>query len=178
MATRVVCLGLSIALVSSGCSLAFTKSPDPPRPVPVDPDCTSSKAAVYGDGILMGAAMGTSLFLGLAALADSDNRSDLGYATLFTFLGGVVFAVSGVIGGMRVQQCRDAEERWRLTQPQPFPGPPPPNPLGTSPPPGFPPPPHEAMPGTERGLCRLAPDPPCDAGLTCLSGRCVVYVAP
>ena len=165
MATRIVCLGLSVSLVASGCSLAFTRSPDPPRQVPVEPDCTSSKAAVYGDGILMVGATGTSLFLGLAALAadSGEERSDLGYATLFTLLGGLVFGVSGVIGGMRVNQCREAVERWRLTQPQPYPGPPPP---------------HEAMPGTERGQCRLAPDPPCDAGLTCLSGRCVVYVAP
>ena len=87
------------------------------------------------------AAIGTSLFLGLGALANSgDKRDQLGYATLFTFLSGIPLAISGIVGGVRVNSCRKAHEQYRMMmapQPQyygppspypyPYPAPPPPS---------------------------------------------------
>ena len=115
------------ALVATGCSIVTTTGAPAVVSPATPPDCTTSKLAVYGDGVLSGGAIGTSLFLGLAALANTgDKRSDLGYATLFTFLASVPFAVSGVIGGVRVQSCRRAHEQWRALQAPAYVYPPPP----------------------------------------------------
>lgn len=143
----------ALALLAHGCSIVTVKgAPDvlePQRP----PDCTTSKAAVYGDGIISGAALGTALLLGIAALGKEagggSDRNDLAYATLYTFLGGLGFSVSGVIGGFKVRGCRDAHEQWRRQfqpmgpAPMPYPPPgtypapyPPPAPAPTSGPPG------------------------------------------
>ncbi len=76
---------------------------------------------VYVDSTISVGAVATSLFLGLGALANSDKRTELGYATLFTFLGSLPFAVSGIVGGVRVNSCRKAHEQYRMmTQPQPY----------------------------------------------------------
>ena len=115
------------ALAVTGCSIVtVTGAPDQVAPTPSPPDCTTSMAAVYVDGVISAGALATSLFMGLAALADSDKRSELGYATLFTFLGSIPFAISTIVGGARVNSCRKAHEQYRMmTQPQPQPyGPP------------------------------------------------------
>jgi hypothetical protein len=110
-----------LALVASGCSLvATTGAPDQiagPRP----PDCTTSKVPVYVDSAIGVGAVGTSLFIGLAALASSGRRETLGYATLFTFLTSIPFTVSGIIGGARVRSCRKARDAWRATAGSPTP---------------------------------------------------------
>jgi hypothetical protein len=99
---------------------------------------------VYVDGAVSAGAVATALFIGLAALGNSSRRDELGYATLFTFLGAVPFAVSGVIGGVRVRSCRNAHNVWRSMQ-QPPPYAPPgmgPYPYPYGPPPLPPPPPQ------------------------------------
>ena len=123
--------------MASGCAIVTTKGPPDVVSAQAPPDCTTSKAAPYIDGIVSGAAVGTALFLGIAALAKQGQladgeRNDLAYATLYTFLGGVGFSVSGIVGGVRVNACRQAHERWQLQhalsppyQPQ-YPPPPPP----------------------------------------------------
>jgi hypothetical protein len=121
MTARLLSLAWACAVTASGCAVVTTRGAPAQLAPSAPPACTTSNAAVYVDGTLSGAAVGTSLFLGLAALADSDNRSRLGYATLYTFLGGVGFSVSGVIGGVRVRSCRRAHEAWRATQPPPPP---------------------------------------------------------
>ncbi|HVK86076.1 MAG TPA: hypothetical protein VM513_18270 [Kofleriaceae bacterium] len=121
MGNQLASVAAVVALLAQGCSIITTRgAPDtiqPGRP----PDCTTSKAAVYGDGLLGGAAIATSLFLGIAALAKEaelgdDETNDLAYATLFTFFGSIGFSVSGIVGGVRVRSCRRAHDQWRLQQ--------------------------------------------------------------
>ena len=95
------------------------------------PSCTTSKVPVYVDGAVSAGAVATSLFVGLAALGNSDKREQLGYATLFTFLASIPFGVSGIVGGVRVNACRRAQATYRSLQtpmypgyPAPFPPPP------------------------------------------------------
>jgi hypothetical protein len=136
-----VVVASSLALAASGCSIiGTTGAPSTITPGPKPPDCTTSKLLIYGDGALSAGAVGTSLFLGIAALGDSENRSKLGYATLFTFLGSIPFAVSGIVGGARVRSCRRAHEQWRAMQPygsSPYGPPYGPSPYGPPPPPTF-----------------------------------------
>jgi hypothetical protein len=128
-----------VAVALSGCSIIAVRGA-PDQLVPnTPPDCTTSKLMVYADGAIAAGAVGTSLFIGLAALANSDKREQLGYATLFTFLGSIPFLVSGIIGGVRVNSCRKAHEQFRMMmQPQPYYGPPAPYPY---------PPPQSGPPG-------------------------------
>lgn len=136
----------SVALLASGCSLVATKGAPSYATGPTPPDCTTSKLPVYADGAISAGAVGTSLFLGLAALGNSSRRETLGYATLFTFLGSIPFAVSGIVGGVRVRSCRKAHATWRLMQ-QPAPMYPPPPPGSPYPPPASPyPPPASPYP--------------------------------
>jgi hypothetical protein len=125
--------------MASGCAIVTTKGPPAGVSSHAPPDCTTSKAAVYVDGIVAGAAVGTALFLGIAALAKqgqvADGESnDLAYATLYTFLGGVGFSLSGIVGGVRVNACRQAHETWQL---QPAPSPPYPAHYPPQSPPGY-----------------------------------------
>lgn len=149
MTSRSVAFATAVALVASGCSIVTTKGAPGQIGGPTPPDCTTSKAAVYFDGVVSGGAVATSLFLGLAALAKSDRREDLGYATLFTFLGGVGFSVSALVGGVRVRSCRKANETWRAMQQPPAYAPMAPGaypyPNG-APPPGLPPAPSAPPP--------------------------------
>jgi hypothetical protein len=144
------------AIATAGCSIVTTTGgPDYPAPPPAPaPDCTTSKLMVYVDSTISVSAVATSLFIGLAALANSDRRTELGYATLFTFLGSIPFAVSGIVGGVRVNSCRKAHEQYRMMmqpQPQPY-GPP--SPYGPAPYPApypqpapYPPPAPSGPPG-------------------------------
>lgn len=141
----------SVAVLASGCSLVATKGAPSYAMGPTPPDCTTSKLPVYADGAISAGAVATSLFLGLAALGNSERRETLGYATLYTFLGSIPFAVSGIIGGVRVRSCRKAHETWRLVQQPapayPLPGSPYPPPGSPYPPPGSPyPPPASPYP--------------------------------
>ncbi len=116
-------IAVLLAVALCGCSIITVRgAPDHPTPSP--PDCTTSKAAVYVDGVLGGGAVATSLFVGLGALADSNNREQLGYAALFTFLSAIPLAISGIIGGARVESCRDAHDQYRMRQAPPFYAPP------------------------------------------------------
>jgi hypothetical protein len=138
---------LSLSLV--GCGIAFTTGAPSQVSSQAPPDCTTSKLAVYADGVVAAGAVGTSLFIGLAALAKGGD-SNLGYATLFTFLGGVGFSISGVVGGVKVNGCRRAHRQWRAMQvptgypPPPYP--PPGYPPGAYPPGAYPPPPPAPAP--------------------------------
>lgn len=98
-----------LVVALAGCSVVTTRGAPGGPPTAGPPACTTSKTAIYVDGALSAAAVGTSLFLGLAALGNADDRSRLGHATLYTFLGGVAFSVSGLIGGVRVRSCRRAQ---------------------------------------------------------------------
>jgi hypothetical protein len=134
---------LAVATATSGCGLVFTRGPSGrPMPGAPPPDCTTSKAAVYGDTVVTGAAMGTALFLLIAAAAEEGDRAEgetnqAAMASLYTFLGGVGFSISGIVGGLRVKRCRRAHGEWRMMQG----GPPPGYPPQGYPPPGYPPPP-------------------------------------
>lgn len=114
------------ALLAQGCSLVTTHGPpatlDPRRP----PDCTTSKAPVYVDGAIAGAAVGAAVLLGIVALAkqaslDDGETNDYAYATLYTFLGGFGFSISGVVGGVKVRSCRRATADWRRQLGAPLP---------------------------------------------------------
>lgn len=143
MGNQLASMAAVVALLAQGCSIVTTKGAPDRLPPGRPPDCTTSKATLYGDGLLSAAAVGTSLFLGIAALAKEadladDETNKLAYATLFTFLGGVGFSISGLVGGVRVRSCRRAHDQWRLQQaPQPgvYPYAPPPSPY---PPPASP----------------------------------------
>ncbi|MGE3454399.1 MAG: hypothetical protein AB7O24_04735 [Kofleriaceae bacterium] len=153
MTSMIGALTVSAVLLSSGCSLVATKGAPSQVGGPTPPDCSMSMLPVYVDGTVAAAAVATSLFIGLAALGNSNRRDELGHATLYTFLGSIPFAVSGIIGGVRVRSCRRAQDTWRsMQQPPPYGppyAPPPPyppqgsapypSPYGTPPPPYTPP---------------------------------------
>lgn len=153
---------------ATGCSLFMTGPPDVLTPQ-MPPDCSSSRAAPIVD--LIGA--GTTAYLGLVILAldsvlgsvdDNGHRDDSGRlaAGLIGIGGTAAYIASSVHGFGVASRCRAATGTWYLTM-----APNAPNPIAPPPPP----------PGSERAWCRQPPGPPCDPGLTCASGFCVV-VAP
>jgi hypothetical protein len=122
-----------VALLAQGCAIVTTHGAPSTLTPQHPPDCTTSKAAVYVDGAIAGAAVGTAVLLGIVALAkqaalDDGETNDYAYATLYTFLGGVGFSISGVVGGLKVRSCRRATADWRRQfsaplpyTPQPYP---------------------------------------------------------
>lgn len=122
MGRSVLAFSLAVLIAGSGCGFVFARGPSGPiAPGSPPPDCTTTKAPAYVDGLLTGAMMGTALFLLLAAAGDEDKRSDYATASLFTFLGSIPVSISGIVGGHRVNKCRSAHQRWRQLQ---FSGPP------------------------------------------------------
>lgn len=115
---RATALTAAATLLATSCSLVSTRGGPDNVAGPTPPACSTSKAPLYVDGAVAGAAVGTSLFLGLAALGNSGKREQLGYATLFTLLGGVAFSVSSLVGSLRVRSCRKAHQTWRMMQVQ------------------------------------------------------------
>lgn len=118
VARPALALVIAASVAASGCGILFTTGRPAVLTPQAPPDCTTSKKGVYADTVVMGVAMGTSLFLGLAAIAKEGDLAEgetnrLAYATLFTFLGAVGFSVSGIVGGVRVRGCRKAHEEWR-----------------------------------------------------------------
>lgn len=142
-------LVLATSVLASGCGILFTTGRPAVLTPQAPPDCTTSKKAVYADTVIMATAMGTSLFLGLGAIAKEGDLAEgetnrLAYATLFTFLGGVAFSVSGIVGGVRVRGCRKAHDEWRAGRMMYGPpGAPYPAPPGAQ----YPAPPYPAPPG-------------------------------
>jgi hypothetical protein len=153
---------------TTGCSLFMTAPPPMLTPV-MPPDCSSSRAAPIVDLIGAGATAytGLAIYAISAAVDELDgekHRSDSAslFAALIGIGGTAAYLASAVHGFSVASDCRAATSTWYLTL-----APNAPNPVG----PPLPP------PGSERAACRLPPGPPCDPGLTCAAGRCVL-VAP
>jgi hypothetical protein len=110
----------TLALVASpGCSLVFTKGPEPEVHPP--PECTTSVAAPVADTVFATASV-VLLGLGVAAFADSTSSckgefcgigSGAGEvvgvgAILVGALSGILFTTSAVVGYKRTSACRDS----------------------------------------------------------------------
>jgi hypothetical protein len=107
---------IAIALTLSACSLGM-KPLAPGWDGSVEPDCTDNNGAVIADGL------GAGLLIGVGAIAAkvSTDASDAGepstgadVVTIVGLGGGLVLAVSGLIGESRYKACHEAYAQWRI----------------------------------------------------------------
>jgi hypothetical protein len=116
-----ISLAMLILGVSSGCSLIFTKGPQPEMHPPTG--CTSSVGAPVADTVLATASV-VLLGLGVAAIADSSSSCTGEFcgigngagqavgvgAVIVGALSGILFTTSAVVGYQRTSACRASLE--------------------------------------------------------------------
>lgn len=125
---------LAVAVLLSGCSLAFTSGPDHPSDPRVFPDCTDSMVFPTLDGLTAVSILLTPTHGG------SSDGADVAALAAFT-----AFTAGSLIGYRRVEKCKAARNWYIANQPMATPPQPPPWTV----PPSYPPvlsPPHGPVP--------------------------------
>ncbi len=105
-----------LVLVTSGCSLTM-KRVDSSYDGKSEPACEDSLGPVIADGLLAGLLLGVGVAAGNKSVAANDTGMPDGTAdalALTGLVGGLVFAVSAVLGESTHRECKQAKATWRL----------------------------------------------------------------
>jgi hypothetical protein len=125
-----IALTTLVVLASPGCSLLFTRGPEPEVHPP--PPCTTSNAGPISDGLLAALSLVVVVIGGVAAASPScqTNSGSLGYCVDAHSAGpviiasgaalGALFTTSAVVGSRRTNACRDYLESRSVPPPAPL----------------------------------------------------------